>query len=70
MRFLNCKALPKLIIFFVDNKRSLINKLVIISPKSKIDSRTMLNMENIISSINMDENNKNINELSLQLQFY
>ena len=58
------------ILFFVDNKRSLINKLVIISPKSKIDSRTMLNMENIISSINMDENNKNINELSLQLQFY
>ena len=58
------------ILFFVDNKRSLIKKLVIISPKSKIDSRTMLNMENIISSINMDENNKNINEISLQLQFY
>ena len=35
-----------------------------------MDSRHMLKVENIINSISMDENNKKINEISLQFQFY
>ena len=58
------------ILFYVDNQKSLVKKLAIIAPKSKIDSRSMLNMENIITTINMDDNNKKLNEFSLQLQFY
>ena len=58
------------ILFLVDNHKSLIKKLVILSPKTILDSRYMLNIENIINSINMDVNNKQISELSLQFQFY
>ena len=58
------------ILYLVDNQKSLIKKLVILSPKTIIDSRHMINIENIIDSINMDLNNKQINELSLQFQFY
>ena len=58
------------ILFLVDNHKSLIKKLVILSPKTILDSRHMLNIENIIDSINMDVNNKQINELSLQFQFF
>ena len=58
------------ILFLVDNKKSLIKKLVILSPKTSFDSRNMSNIENVIDSINIDLNNKQINELSLQFQFY
>ena len=58
------------ILFLVDNPNSLIKKLVILSPKTILDSRYMLSIENIIDSINIDINNKHINELSLQFQFY
>ena len=58
------------ILFLVDNPNSLIKKLVILSPKTILDSRYMLCIENIIDSINIDINNKHINELSLQFQFY
>ena len=58
------------ILFLVDNHKSLIKKLVILSPKTILDSRHMLSIENIIDSINMDVNNRQINELSLQFQFY
>ena len=58
------------ILFLVDNHKILIKKLVILSPKTVIDSRHMLSVENIIDEINMDENNKEIKELSLQFQFY
>ena len=58
------------ILFLVDNHKSLIKKLVILSPKTIFDSRHMLSIENIIDSINMDVNNRQINELSLQFQFY
>ena len=58
------------ILFLVDNHKILIKKLVILSPKTVIDSRHMLSVENILDDINMDENNKQINELSLQFQFF
>ena len=58
------------ILFLVDNPNSLIKKLVILSPKTILDSRYMLSIENIIDSINIDINNNHINELSLQFQFY
>ena len=58
------------ILFLVDNKKSSIKKLVILSPKTSLDSRNMSNIESVIDTINMDANNKQINELSLQFQFY
>ena len=58
------------ILFLVDNKKSSIKKLVILSPKTSFDSRNMSNIESVIDTINMDANNKQINELSLQFQFY
>ena len=58
------------ILFLVDSQKSKIQKLVIISPKTVLDPRHMLNIENIINNIDMDKNNENINELSLQFQFY
>jgi len=58
------------ILFLVDNKKSSIKKLVILSPKTSLDSRIMSNIESVIDTINMDANNKQINELSLQFQFY
>ena len=58
------------ILFLVDNKKSSIKKLVILAPKTSLDSRNMSNIENVIDTINMELNNKQINELSLQFQFY
>ena len=58
------------ILFLVDNKKSSIKKLVILAPKTSLDSRNMSNIESVIDTINMDANNKQINELSLQFQFY
>ena len=58
------------ILFLVDNKKSSIKKLVILSPKTSLDSRNMSNIESVIDTINMDTNNNQINELSLQFQFY
>ena len=58
------------ILFLIDNKNSKIQKLVIISPKTIIDSHSILYIENMINSINIEKKNKKIKELSLQLQFY
>ena len=58
------------ILFLIDNKKSKIKKLVIISPKTILDSSSILNIEDYIDTINIEERNKNIEELSLQMQFY
>ena len=58
------------ILFLVDNKKSKIKKLVILSPKTILDSRSMLNIEEFIDTIDMDNKNKNIKELSIQTQLY
>ena len=58
------------ILFLIDNKNSKIKKLVIISPNTLIDSRSVIEIENMIDSINLDKNNKIIKELSIQMQFY
>jgi hypothetical protein len=58
------------ILFLIDNKNSKIQKLVIISPKTMIDSHSILGIENMINSINIEKKNKKMKELSMQLQFY
>ena len=58
------------ILLLADNKKSKIKKLVILSPKTIFDSRSMLNIEQIFDTINYDKKNKTIKELSIQMQFY
>ena len=58
------------ILFLIDNKKSKIKKLVIIAPKIIFDIRSILNIQDYIDTINIEERNKNIEELSLQMQFY
>ena len=58
------------ILLFVDNKNSNINKLVILSPKTTIDSRSFPNIVDIFDTINFEKNNKKIKELSIQMQLY
>jgi len=58
------------IIFLVDNPKSHIEKLVILSPSTKFDSRFLPSIENILEDINFEDNNKVLTELSLHLQLF
>ena len=58
------------ILLLADNKKSKIKKLIILSPKTIFDSRSMINIEQIFDTINFDKKNKTIKELSIQMQFY
>jgi hypothetical protein len=54
----------------VDNPKSHIEKLVILSPSTKFDSRFLPSIENILEDINFEDNNKVLTELSLHLQLF
>jgi hypothetical protein len=54
----------------VDNPKSHIEKLVILSPSTKFDSRFLPSIENILEDINFEDNNKALTELSLHLQLF
>ena len=58
------------ILFLVDNPQSYVEKLIILSPSTKLDSRYLPSIENILEDINFNENNKALNELSLHMQLY
>ena len=58
------------ILLLVDNKKSKIKKLVIVSPKTILDIHSILNIEEILNTIDIDKKNKNIKELSIQMRFY
>ena len=58
------------IIFLVDNPKSHIEKLLILSPSTKFDSRFLPSIENILEDINFEDNNKTLTELSLHLQLF
>lgn len=58
------------IIFLVDNPKSHVEKLVILSPSTKFDSRFLPSIENILEDINFEDNNKVLIELSLHLQLF
>jgi len=58
------------IIFLVDNPKSHVEKLVILSPSTKFDSRFLPSIENILEDINFEDNNKVLTELSLHLQLF
>ena len=53
-----------------DSQKSKLKKLVILSSRTILDSRSIQNIEDIIETINIDNKNQNIKELSIQLQFY
>ena len=58
------------ILFLAGKQKSKIKKLVILSPKTVFDSRTLLNIEDIIDTIDIDNKNRAIRELSIQVQFF
>ena len=58
------------LLFLVDNPNSRIEKLVILSPSAKFDSRFLPSINNILEDINFNENNKFLTELSLHLQLF
>ena len=57
------------IIFLIDSQKSKVRKLIILSPKTTLTSNSF-HVEEILDSINLAEKSKNLNELSIQLQFY
>ena len=57
------------ILFLIDNQKSKVKKLIILSPKIVLDSSSFY-VEEILDSIDLIEKNKKLEELSLQLQFY
>ena len=58
------------LLFLVDNPNSRIEKLIILSPRTKFDSRFLPSIDNILEDINFNENNKYLVELSLHLQIF
>jgi hypothetical protein len=58
------------IFFLVDSPNSKIKKLKIIAPKIILDPTTLIEIEDIFDSIDLNESNKTIKELTVQLQFY
>ena len=58
------------ILFLVDNPQSYVEKLTILSPSTKLDSRYLPSIENILEDIKFNENNKVLTELSLHMQLY
>ena len=58
------------ILFLVDNRKSNIEKLVILSPSTKFDSRHLPTIENILEDINFNENSKVLTELSIHFQLF
>ena len=56
------------LLFLVDNPNTRIEKLIILSPRTKFDSRFLPSIDNILEDINFNDNNKFLNELSIQLQ--
>ena len=58
------------ILFLVDNPESFVEKLIILSPSTKLDSRYLPSIENILEDINFNKNNKVLTELSLHMQLY
>lgn len=58
------------ILLMVNNINSKVKQLILLSPSTKIDSRIFPRIENILSCININKNNKNLIKLSLHLQLY
>ena len=58
------------ILFLIDSKKSKIKKLIIISSRTILDPRSIQDIDDIFDTINIDQKNKIIKELSIQLQFF
>ena len=58
------------LLFLVDNPNTRIEKLTILSPSTKFDSRFLPSIDNILEDINFNENNKFLDELSLHFEIF
>jgi len=58
------------IFFLIDNPKSKIKKLKVISPKTFLDTKSFIEIEDIFESIDLNKSNNTIEELTVQLQFY
>ena len=58
------------IFFLVDNPKSKIRKLKIISTKIILDTKSLSKIEDIFDSIDLNKSNNAIEELTVQLKFY
>ena len=58
------------ILFLLDNYKCKLRKLTILAPSIVIDNKILTGVNNIVSDININKNNKILNELNIQMQFY
>ena len=58
------------LLFMVDNHKSRIKKLIILSPYTVLDSRNFPSIENVLGDIDFNGKNQNLNELSLHLKLF
>ena len=58
------------ILFLIDSKISKLKKLTILSPSIVLDNQNFKGINDIFASINIYNNNRFLNELNIQLQFY
>ena len=58
------------ILFLLDNHKCKLRKLTILAPSIVIDNKILTGINNIFSDININKNNKILNELNIQMQFY
>ena len=58
------------LLFMVDNHKSRIKKLIILSPYTILDSRNFPSIENVLGDINFNAKNQSLKELSLHLKLF
>ena len=58
------------ILFLIDNNKCKLQKLTILSPSLVINNKILTGVNDIMSNININQNNKILNELNIQIQFY
>ena len=58
------------ILLLINNNKCKIQKLTILSPSIVIDNKILTGVNDIISDININQNNKILNELNIQIQFH
>ena len=58
------------ILFLIDSHKCKLQKLTILSPSIVIDNKILTGANDMFSDINIGNNNKILNELNIQIQFY
>ena len=58
------------LLFLIDSHKCKLQKLTILAPSIVIDNKIMSGVNDFFSNINISNNNKILNELNIQIQFY